>query len=595
MSAGFPHQVTGKLTGVTSSHAAGVPTSLYGARWTVKPTDPLAAEALVSALGIRPLVARLLVQRGITEPEQAHKFLNPSLDDLHDPKLLPDYDAAASAIQGAIERKEKIFIHGDYDVDGVTSASLLTRCLKRLGADVTTHVPHRVKEGYGIHVSAVDRASEIGAKLFLTCDCGSSAITQIERANELGMTVVVTDHHAIQEAVPQAAAFVNPHRTDQPYPFSEISGVGVAFKLCAGLSREKGVPLDKYYRAYLDLVTLGTVADVMPLVDENRIIVSNGLPRVQDSGKPGIRALLRNIDLRGPVTAKTIGFQLGPRLNAAGRLDDAALSLQLLLEEDEHRAQEIADELEAINKHRREEQDRIMAIAHERIAAEGLAEAPVIVLDGDDWHSGIIGLIAGRVVEAYHRPAFVMSTGEIAKGSARTIPGYHLADALKRLKGLLLTQGGHELAAGFSLERTQIPVFREALTADALATIPPEAFIRQRQIDTETTLEECTVENLYHLQRLAPFGQENPEPVFVARRMRVDSVTPTQNPEHVRLKLRDDQGRSVTAMGWRKPEIVNFVRPDDRIDIVFHAEINRYNGTESVQWIVHDLAISERT
>lgn len=555
--------------------------------------DQSQAQTLSQELGISAVLSRLLVSRGYASPASAENFLNPSLDDLHPPHLLPDYAAARDEILGAKERGDLIFVHGDYDVDGMTSAALLTRFLRRIGCNVHPHVPHRVREGYGIHESAVDQAHQLGAKLFLTCDCGSGAIAQIERAREFGMRVVVTDHHELHDERPNAHAFVNPHRTDASYPFAGLCGVGVAFKLCAGLAQETGVSLSNFLRAYLDLATLGTVADVMPLVDENRVIVAHGCRRIQESKKPGIQALLANIGLKGDVTSRTIGFQLGPRLNAAGRLEDAALSLRLLLSEDRAEADTLAAELEKINTERREQQDRIVEIAKERVLAEGLDDQFAIVVGDLEWHSGIIGLVAGRLVEAFYRPAFVMAVSEdgSVKGSARTIPGYHLADALKRATEHLKSHGGHELAAGFSASRDRVQAFKEAIQADARAHLTPDLLIRKLAVDAVVSVGDLNLATLAEMERLAPFGQANPEPLLASMDLRVERKDTFPNkPDSLKLTLRDANGASVVAKGWGWTERLHDVNVGDTVSVAFSASINRFNGRESVEWTLKDLA-----
>ena len=385
-------------------------------------------------------MAALLVQRGYSEPEAAHKFLHPKLDDMHDPALLPDYEAAKTEILGAKERNELIFVHGDYDVDGVTSASIFHRFLKTIGCDVQTHVPHRMKEGYGIHLSAVDAAKAAGAKLFLTCDCGSSALEQIDAAREAGMRVVVTDHHTIGAESPNAHAFVNPHRADSKYPWAELSGAGVVFKLCSGITKEIGYEPAQFYRAFLDLAALGTIADVMPLVDENRIIAKFGLERLTESKKIGIKALKQVTNTEGPVSAYHVGFVLGPRLNAAGRIDDAALALQLLLEVDELKAMELAQQIEVINGERRAEQQRILEEAIRMVEEKGLQDKNLIMVGHESWHSGVVGIVAGRLVEMFRRPVFVAALGADgkAKASGRSVEKVNLADALRANMDLLI-------------------------------------------------------------------------------------------------------------------------------------------------------------
>src|SRR5579862_9061871 len=304
--------------------------------WSVLPRDPEAEARLATGLGIGSILSRVLVARGIIDVEKARKFLKPTLDDLHDPSLLPDYLAGRDVLLDARDRKLPIFVHGDYDVDGVTSAALLTRYLQNVGCVVTTHVPHRQREGYGIHTMAVDYANSVGARVFLTCDCGTAAIAQVELAKSHGMRVVVTDHHEVGSTMPNAEAVINPHRADSTYPFADLSGVGVAFKLCLGLTRELGMPEAGYTRAFADLAALGTIADVMPLIDENRIIAGYGLSVLPETKKLGLQALMRQIGLApgAPVRSWDVGFRIGPRLNAAGRVDDARTALDLLLTTD---------------------------------------------------------------------------------------------------------------------------------------------------------------------------------------------------------------------------------------------------------------------
>lgn len=559
-------------------------------RWIVKQHDPELATRIGNEHGLPPLVSRLLVNRGIVDSGAIEAFLNPSLDNLHDPKLLPDYDEAVKQILSARELGHKIFIHGDYDVDGVTSTALFSRFLSKIGCDIISHVPHRMKEGYGIHISVVDRAHEQGAKLFLTCDCGASAIEQIIRAKELGMNVVVTDHHLLKENLPPADAIVNPHRSDSIYPYPNLSGVGVVFKLCAGITAELGHSLDHYYRAYLDLATLGTVADIMPLTGENRIIVANGLERVQLSQKPGLRALISKINLKGKLTTRNIGFNLGPRLNAAGRIDDAALSLKLMLATEDDVAMEIADQLEALNNERRSEQERVVAEAMEMVGASEDFDLPLVILAKEGWHEGLVGLMAGNLVKEYYRPAFVarIMDGE-AKGSARSIPGFHLADALNRVGHLLNSHGGHELAAGFSMDIENFDEFKRLLLEDAAKVLSPELLVRTLTIDAETTIRETNLDSLAQLARLEPYGQANPEPLFLARGVKLSHTMPMKDPSHVRAVLSDGRKNIVTGVGFGIAPLFEGISPGDTVSVVFTTEIDTYGGKESAKWMIKDV------
>lgn len=559
--------------------------------WTVPPRQPEMEKRLQEQLGVTSLVAALLVGRGWLDPEAAHKFLNPCLDDLGDPSLLPDYEIAKNEILGAKERGELIYIHGDYDVDGVTSASILHRFLQVIGCKVETHVPHRMKEGYGIHTSAVEAAREAGAKLFLTCDCGSSAIEQIKAAREYGMRVVVTDHHTIGHEKPEAHAFINPHREDSQYKWAELSGAGVVFRLCEGLTREVGFPTDKYRRAFLDLAALGTIADVMPLQGENRIIAKFGLERLGDTRKAGLQALKREAKVSGPMRAYHVGFVLGPRLNAAGRIDDAAIALQLLLENDELKAAELAAQIEVINSKRREEQNRVIEEAINLVLEKGLDKKNVILVGHESWHAGIVGIVAGRLVERFGRPAFVGTVGTdgIGKASGRSIDKFNLANALRALPDQFLGGGGHAMAAGCSFEFDKIDRIADALHEHAGQFLSEEDFVSVVRADLEVDPGEVTQTALEQLAQMEPFGCSNPTPVFTARGITITQVKPTKNPEHVRLTLKAGNGPFINGMGFGLGERMEALEPGTVANLLFKPCIDEWNGYRSVKWHVEDF------
>lgn len=560
-------------------------------RWRIAERDRAAEQRLSRELGVSSLVASLLVQRGYAEPADADRFLHPSLDQLHAPELLPDFEPAMRAILAAKERDELIYVHGDYDVDGVTSAALLTRFLTAIKARVHVHVPHRMKEGYGIHLRAVEEARDLGAKLFLTCDCGGSAIEQIRAANEYGMVAVVTDHHTIGEEKPQAVAFVNPHREDSNYPFEELSGVGVALKLCEGISRELGNKRDHFYRAFLDLAALGTIADVMPLIDENRVIARIGLERLSDTKKVGLQALKREAKLEGSVTSRDVGYILGPRLNASGRIDDAALSLQLLMETDIERAAELAHTIEGINKARREEQERILAEAIEQVEARGLHERSVILVASEGWHAGVIGIVAGRLVEKFRRPSFVFSIdpeSQTMKGSARSLPKFHLADAIRAHYDLFLGGGGHAMAAGCSLETQKFDEVFDALDAYASERLTEEDFQAVLGADGEIDPSETTLETVRELSLLEPFGAGNPEPSFVARGVAITGVKPTKNPNVAMVGLAREDGSAISAVAFSGAQTLLESTPE-RGDFLFAPIADTFNGKTTLKWKVWDF------
>jgi single-stranded-DNA-specific exonuclease len=562
--------------------------------WVIPARDAEAERVLREQLGISGLVAALLVQRGWTEPEAAHKFLNPRLEDLHDPELLPDYEAARNEIMGARERGETIFVHGDYDVDGVTSASILDRFLKKIGCKVITHVPHRMKEGYGIHASAVDAAVATGASLFLTCDCGISAFEQVAAARAAGMKVVVTDHHTVHEEMPDAHAVVNPHRPDSKYPWAELSGAGVVLKLCAGLTKEVGWPVEMFYKNFLDLAALGTIADVMPLLDENRIIARHGLARLGDTKKVGLQALKKVTDITGPVSAYQVGFVLGPRLNAAGRIDDAALALSLLLENDELKAMELAQQIDVINSERRAEQTRIIEEAVRMVEEKGQDKRNVILVAHQSWHAGVVGIVAGRLVEIFRRPAFVGTLSEDGlrgRASGRSIPKFNLAVMLHDLEHLM-QGGGHAMAAGCGFDYDQIDVIADALHEYAGQFLTEDDFKIVRSVDLEVKASEVTYEAMEELRSMEPFGQANPEPVFVARDMTVMQLKPTKSPQHMQMTLRNGTGKGIAAMGFGIGERLAEVPIGSSASVLFKPCLDEWNGFTTLKWHVRDFALS---
>jgi len=561
-------------------------------KWQVPMRQPEKEKLLQDALGIPPIVACVLVNRGFETPESANAFLHPSLDGLGQPKLLPDYENAQKEILGAKERGELIYVHGDYDVDGVTSAALLTRFLKSIGADVRVHVPHRMKEGYGIHMNAVKEAKELGAKLFLTCDCGVSAIEQVQEAKEAGMRVVITDHHTFGEVLPEAHALVNPHLPGAQYPYHELSGVGVAFRLCEGLAEELGYNKDKYRRAFLDLAVLGTVADVMPLTGENRIIARHGLTNLYETKKVGLRALLQESNVlnecQGRLKAWHIGFVLGPRLNATGRMDDAVRSLNLLLTSDEAEARTMAAEIEQINKTRKERMDEMIETAVRRVLDEGLHQKYAIVLAAQDWHPGLIGLVASRLVEKFRRPTFVVTIDSItgdARASGRSIAGFHLADTI-RAHAHLVSGGGHAMAAGFSTKAELVPEVTRAFDQYASERLTEEDFAVKINVESSIKPSEAGLGAAKALELLEPFGCENPEPIFEVESASVTGIEATKNPAHPRLVIRltDGTGPAVKAMAFGMGERLQAQTFPFETKMLVTVRVDTWGNRESAKW-----------
>lgn len=560
-------------------------------RWIVPPRVPDAETRLIGDLGLPPLVAAALVARGLAEPSEASAFLDPALDRLGDPSLLPDFRKAADALLLAREKDELVFIHGDYDVDGVTSAAILHRFLEAAGWRTIVHVPHRAKEGYGIHLDAVDQARRAEAGLFLTCDCGISAHAQVDAAVAAGMVVVVTDHHHVGEILPNAAAVVNPHRSDSAYPFSDLCGAGVVFRLCEGLAVELGLPIDKFRRAFLDLAAFGSIADMMPLVGENRILATHGLRHLGESRKVGIQALkfVSGIPEGRPVTAREVGFQLGPRVNAVGRMDDAAVALRLLLSRDEGEARELAKVLDQHNQERREVEKRILEEAIRQVESGRHHEGRVIVVSSPDWFSGVNGIVAGRLSRMYHRPTFVLtenSESGWSGGSGRSIPGFDLVGLIEA-HPKLVRGGGHAAAAGCSFATADLAAVREAFETYGRRVLSDEDLEPALQADLDADPDELTTAAVEGLERLAPFGHGNPEILVHLESVPLLRAEATRKPEHVRLTVRAGGGTMSAmafGMGGRLGELAG-VRA---VHLMARPSINEWQGRRSAQLIVED-------
>ncbi|MBS1718347.1 MAG: single-stranded-DNA-specific exonuclease RecJ [Armatimonadetes bacterium] len=567
-------------------------TTVNPAHWVAPGRNASEEARLSSELGITPLLASVLNARGMTDAAFIREFLNPNLDSLHKPQLLPDYELAKAEILRARDTKELIFVHGDYDVDGITSASILDRFLKNIGCNVYAHVPHRMKEGYGVHHSAVQRAADMGAKLFITCDCGTGAIEQVKMAHELGMRVVVTDHHSIGDTLPEAEAVINPHREDSRYPFNELSGAGVVFKLCAGLAEDLGMPVDKYYHHFLDLAALGTIADVMPLIDENRIIAKHGLNRLSSTQKAGLLALKEVAECPDVINVYQVGFVLAPRLNATGRIDDAAIALQLLRSKDIEEARKLAKVIDSHNTSRRESQELMIESAKQQVLDTGQHEKNVIVVHGEGWHPGIVGIVAGRLVETFYRPTFVFSTDAalgVAKGSARSIEKFNLADSINKFRPLLISGGGHAMAAGCSLPMAVIDEFRAGLDEYAGSFLKPEDFYLTRQADAEVSLDELTLDAVAELELLSPTGPSNPGPSFFSGPLDVVGIKRTRKPSIVHLSVREQSGRMMKAVTFTAGESIEESIVGTRLQLFFEPTINEFNGRTNVELRIKDM------
>lgn len=564
--------------------------------WITPVCDDSLVQNLVTAIGVSETVARLLVNRGITTAEDARAFLKPSLDQLHDPFLLPDMEAGVARTVRALENGEKILVHGDYDVDGVTSAALIIRTLSRLGATVVHRMPHRIREGYDIKPWTADEAHADGVTLIITADCGVTACETIERAQTLGIDIVVTDHHEQGEELPSAVAVINPMRHDSNYPFSALAGVGVALKFAQALVRRLGHDDKKFVERYLDLAAFGTIADVMPLVGENRVIAKFGLEAIGKSKKVGIQAMLERSGLTGRrITTHSIGFVLGPRINAVGRLDDATIALQLFLTSDRAEADSLVEILEQRNTERQEEQARIFAEVQSQLAQKDMENIRAVVLSAPDWNSGVVGIVASKIVEQYGRPAILLTVNEeagLASGSARSIGIFNMIDALRECKDLQLVDraGGHALAAGLSLRLETLADFETKLNELALDAIKPEDLIPRLAVDAAIDPEEVSWQLLKEIRQLEPFGAGNPEPVFVSSELQVvESRRVGSDGSHLKLRVSGRSGQPMDCIAFGKGELEPQAEVGRNLDICYNIRANSYNGNDTIQLMVKDI------
>lgn len=562
--------------------------------WEVQPCDEAASAALAAALNVTAPVARLLCQRGLSDPDAAGRFLNPSLDHLHDPLALADMRVGVDRLMAAIARKERIAIHGDYDVDGVTSTVILRRALELLGADVVHFIPERLKDGYGLQPAALDRLHADGVSLVVSVDCGIRGAEAARRARELGVDLIITDHHEPDVELPDALAVINPKRHDCPYPDKDLAGVGVALKLVQALCRRAG--REVWLPGFVKVAAIGTLADVVPLVGENRVIAKIGLNLLtRGPHKIGLRALLEVSGLKGKtIDSYHVSFLLAPRVNAAGRMSTPDLAMRLLLACDETTADEVralAVQLDAENVRRQEEEAGILAAAKKIVQTDpDIGARSVLVLAGEGWHRGVIGIVASKLVDAFHRPAIVLSVeGDVAHGSCRSIPHFDILSALEQCAPLLVRFGGHRQAAGLTLEAGRIKELRLAVNAVADASLSPADLMPRLRIDGDLSFRGITGDVASGVATLAPFGAGNPKPVFVARGVEIIDGPRRLKERHLKMALKQD-GRIFRAIVWRAAERHDYLAEHRAaIDVAFSLDQNQYNGETYVELTLADL------
>jgi len=552
-------------------------------RWLIPTNDPAAARELAAELNVQPVTASVLLSRGMSDPAAARRFLTPGLEHLHNPLLLTSMTDAVARIKAAIQTKQKILIYGDYDVDGTVSVVILKKAIEMAGGEASFHVPHRLKEGYGMRSDVIERAAAMGIALIISVDTGIRASEVVREARERGIDVIITDHHLPDADLPPALAVLNPNRRDCGYPDKNLCGAGVAFKLVHALLATLGWPADKLARvmkSFLKLVAIATVADVVPLVGENRVIVKHGLEGLNQSKNPGLQAILELSGLmngRSP-SARQVAFQIAPRINAAGRMDDAQNVIRMFLTEDPEHARRLASQLHTLNQERRETEAEIVRLVLEECAGVPVTDdQTVLVFSGLNWHRGVVGIVASRLVERFYRPVFVLSEEDgQAQGSGRSIAPFHLLDALESMPDLFTRFGGHRQAAGVSLPAGSVAEFRHRLNIYAGTRLTPADFQPQLAIDATVTLRELTTgPAVEELLAMAPFGFGNPPPMLAILGAGVAGAPVVMKEKHLRVHLRQN-GRSLFPKAWNFAERAGDFTVSEPIDAAFSVEEDLY-------------------
>ncbi len=567
--------------------------------WTIGSYDTEKVNELMGSLSLGEFLCKILVSKGIDTVQKADTYLNSNINNLADPFLLKDMEKAVERIKSAVKDKERIMIYGDYDVDGVTSVAALYKYLSFKGADVHCYIPERINEGYGLNVFAIDKFSADGVKLIITVDSGITSHEEIEHAKALGIDVVITDHHECREELPDAIAVVNPHRAGSEYPFRELAGVGVVFRLICAYEEAKN--LSNIAAKYSDIVALGTVADVMPIVGENRIIVKHGLSSLANTKNKGLRSLIeltfaeRRNNQRSNITAASIGFGLAPRINAAGRIGDVNKALKLLITDSKAEADEIASYLCAVNRERQLVENMIFEEAVKMIeSGHDFDNDKVIVLVSEKWHLGVIGIVASKITERYKLPSILISVdGEVGKGSCRSIKGFNINEAISHCKQHLVKYGGHELAAGLTIDKGKVGDFRRAINEYAKNSFDFDSVCSYLNADFEIDVSDITIEHAKEITSLEPFGLQNPLPLFCIKDVKIAELYPIGEGRHLKMII-EKNGYTATALYFGMSEERFAFVEGDVCDMLCTMDVNDFRGTLSVQVTVKDTRISER-
>lgn len=556
-------------------------------KWQIFEPDKNKIEEIKNKYKVNQLLATILANRNILKEEDIRLFLNPTRNDFYNPFLITDMDIAVNRIIKAIENKENITIYGDYDVDGITSITVLKSFLNDIGVETNTYIPNRLIEGYGLNKEAIDKISKKGCNLMITVDCGISAIEEIEYANSLGIETIITDHHEAGNEIPKAIAVIDNKRKDSKYPFRELAGVGVVFKLIQAI----GITLklkEESYLKYLDIVCIGTISDIVPLVDENRVIAKLGLLLVAQTKNIGLRSII-NSSGYNKIDSNTISFGVAPRINACGRMGKAEEALELFLSKDKNEVNELTNKLNEHNRKRQETEKAIFENALEKIKAEHLDENKAIIVGGENWHHGVIGIVSSKITEMYFKPSILFSFEEdgIGKGSGRSIPGFDLHEALMKCSDTIEKFGGHSMAVGITVKKDNLEKFKKEFEQIATQSKIDE-IIPIINIDAKVDLSDIDKEMVESLKQLEPFGEANKMPVFAFKNLKIDSIRALSEGKHLKLTLKDNN-YIINAIGFNIGYLANEYRIGDKIDVAGVLEINTFNGVDNLQINIKDI------
>ena len=556
-------------------------------KWQICETDKEKVDELKSKYNISELLATILVNKNITTQKEINEFLNPTRNDFFDPFLMNDMDIAIKRIKKAIENQEKVIIYGDYDVDGITSITVLKSFLKDVGLDVDYYIPNRLEEGYGLNKNAIDEIAKKEYKLMITVDCGISAIEEVDYANSLGIEVIITDHHEPGDEIPKALAVVDNKRKDNKYPFRELAGVGVAFKVSQALAQSMNIREEEYLK-YLDIVCVGTISDIVPLVSENRVITKLGLKLVKQTRNMGLRAII-NSSGYSQINSTTISFGVAPRINACGRMGKAEQALKLLLFKDIYEVNKLTQELNSYNRERQEIEKEIFENVLTKIEQNNLAKNRTIVVGGENWHHGVIGIVSSKITEKYFKPSILLSFEEdgTGKGSGRSIPGFDLHEALMKCENCLEKFGGHSMAVGLTIKKENLEQFYKEFEKIAEEN-EIENIIPIINVDAKIELDKIDKSVVEDLKQLEPFGEANKTPTFALKNIRIDSIRALSEGKHLKLTLRENN-QIINAIGFNIGELAEAYKIGDKIDIAGVLEINTFNGIDNLQINIKDI------